>query len=141
MAGETAVQTYKLDRSGMARLFGELEASIMEALWELGDGTVARVSTHLEAAQQYTTIQTVMNRLVDKGVLARSGRIGGAVVYRPVEARDVLIERVSRDLVVSLLSDFGRAGVAGLVDALDHASPEQLDALQAMLDARRAALR
>ncbi len=137
MAAETAVQTYKLDRSGTARLFGELEASLMEALWGLGQGTVTQVSTHLAAPQQYTTIQTVMNRLVDKGVLERCGRDGGAVVYRPTEPRDALIERVSRDLVISLLSDFGQAGAAGLVDALEQASPEQLDELEARLRALR----
>jgi len=141
MPSRTVVQAYKLDRSGMARLFGELEASIMEALWELGEGTVASVSAHLEALQQYTTIQTVMNRLVDKGMLERCGRISGAVVYRTVHSRDALIERVSYNLVASLLADFGNAGVSGLVDAVEHAGPEQLSALEAQIKARRKAAR
>jgi predicted transcriptional regulator len=141
MVSEAVVQAYKLDRSGVARLFGELEASVMESLWELGEGTVTSVSAHLEAPQQYTTIQTVMNRLVDKGVLERCGRIGGAVVYRAVQSRDALIERVSRDLVASLLADFGNAGVAGLVDAVGQAAPEQLAALEAQIKARREATR
>lgn len=141
MATERVVQAYKLDRSGIGRLFGELEASIMEALWTLGEGTVASVSALLDAPQQYTTIQTVMNRLVEKGMLERCGRTGGAVVYRAVRSRDALIERVSRDLVASLLADFGNAGVAGMVDAVEQAGPEQLDALEAQIKARRRAAR
>lgn len=136
---ESGVQTFKLDRSGMARWFGELEAGILEALWTMGEGTVATVSAQMEAPQQYTTIQTVLNRLVDKGVLRRTGKIGGAYVYQPVEDRATFLAHASREVVASLLQDFGQASVVGLVDAVGSARPEQLDALEALIRARREA--
>jgi predicted transcriptional regulator len=126
-----------LNRTGLARLFGELEAAVMEALWDLGDGTVATVSAELGTAQQYTTIQTVLNRLVDKGILERVGLLGGAVVYRPLESQQVFLERTSRLLVASLLRDFGQAAVRGLVDAVGDTDPEQLAALEATVRAKR----
>ncbi len=137
--GESGAQTFKLDRSGMARWFGELEAEILEALWELGEGTVATVSAQMEAPQQYTTIQTVMNRLVDKGVLRRTGKLGGAYLYRPVVDRATFLEQASREVVAGLLFDFGQASVVGLVDAVESARPDQLDALEALIRSRRAA--
>lgn len=132
-----SVTAYKLDRFGLARLFGELEAGIMEALWSLGEGTVGSVSAFLDARQQYTTIQTVLNRLVDKGVLERNGRSSGAVLYRPAEPRSVFLERTSRQVVESLISDFGQAALRGLVDAVGEIDAAQLDALEEMVQDRR----
>lgn len=137
MGGAPSVNAYKLDRQGLARLFGDLEAGIMETLWALGEGTVSAVSTHLGGSQQYTTIQTVLNRLADKGILDRGGRDGGAVVYRPVEPRHQFVERTSRQLVAGLLADFGSAAMRGMVDAVSELDPEQLAAFEDAVRARR----
>lgn len=137
MGAVSSVTAYKLDRSGLARLFGDLEAGIMEALWELGEGTVGSVSTFLDAHQQYTTIQTVLNRLVSKGILERKGRVVGAVLYRPAEPRNVFLERTSRQVVESLIADFGQAALRGLVDAVGEIDSGQLDALEELVQARR----
>lgn len=137
MSGTPSVNAYKLDRHGLARLFGELEAGIMETLWALGEGTVSAVSRHLGASQQYTTIQTVLNRLADKGILDRGARQGGAVVYRPVEPRQEFLERTSRQVVASLLADFGPAAMRGMVDAVGELDPEHLTSLEDAVRARR----
>lgn len=131
VAESTHGQTYKLDSAGLARLFGDLEARIMDVLWGLGGGTVPDVMAALDGGAQYTTIQTVMNRLADKRVLTRALLApGGAYLYRPTEPRDAFVIRVSRRLVGSLLSEFGDAALVGLVDAVDDLAPEQLAALE-----------
>jgi predicted transcriptional regulator len=133
-----SVNAYKLDGHGLARLFGELEASVMEAVWALGQATVTDASRYLSASQQYTTIQTVLNRLADKGILDRSSRQANAVVYRPVEPRHVFLERTSRLLVASLLTEFGPAAMRGLVDAVGELESAQLSALEeAVREVRR----
>lgn len=54
------------------RVFGELELSIMKMFEGYGKLTVRDVLDSLGSDDKYTTIMTVMNRLVDKGLLARS---------------------------------------------------------------------
>lgn len=136
-ADQPVIHAYKLDRAGMARLFGELEAAVMEVIWRLGSATVTTVSGEVDADVQYTTIQTVMNRLTEKGMLVRTLLApGGAYLYQPAEEREAFLSRVSRELVRSLLADFGDAAVSGLVDAMDAAEPDQLAALEATIRER-----
>ena len=62
-----------------------LELECMKVLWALGEGTVHTVRSQIFAARPlaYTTIMTIMGRLVRKGVVERQKR-GRAHVYRPL---------------------------------------------------------
>jgi predicted transcriptional regulator len=133
MSDHTPVQAVKLDESGLARLFGELEARIMEAVWALEHATVHDMCRYLGESCNYKTIMTVANRLVDKGVLKRR-RQGRAFVYDPVASREQFLENVSRHTVAGLMKDFGVAAIAGFVGAVDEIAPEQLAALRQLID-------
>lgn len=65
-------------------LQGELQVSVMDALWRLEEGTVEDVRAALPERYggAYTTVQTVLNRLAERGMLARR-RKGNTIVYRP----------------------------------------------------------
>lgn len=129
------VNSFKLDQTGLARVFGELEAAVMEAVWVLDDPSVSDVCEHLGPHSNYKTVMTVMNRLVEKGALSRS-RTSRAFVYRAVETRDDLVSRVSRRVVEGLVMDFGDLAVAQFVDTLDSVDPELLARLEALIRAR-----
>jgi predicted transcriptional regulator len=126
---------FKLDQRGLARVFGELEAEVMDAVWDLGEPSVAEVVARLDGDVHYKTVMTVMNRLVDKQILTRS-RVGRAFAYRPVESRSEFLERVSRCVVEGLVRDFGPAAVAQFVDALDAVDPKLLDRLEDLVRQR-----
>lgn len=69
--------------------FGELEASVMDRLWEAeGPRSVRDVLVDLQRTRDiaYTTVMTVMERLFRKGLLARE-EAGKAFLYRPVLSR------------------------------------------------------
>ena len=71
------------------REFGELEAVIMERLWEWGRPTLVReVVDDLRGDRPlaYTTVMTVMENLYQKGWLRR-GRDGRAWRYEPTGSR------------------------------------------------------
>ena len=61
---------------------GDLQAEVMRAVWKLGEATVedVRATQRPRSASAYTTIQTVLNRLVDRAVLTRV-RKGRTFVY------------------------------------------------------------
>ncbi len=68
-----------------ASKLGERELDIMNALWELGGGTVSEVHGRLRGeglAVAYTTVQTMMNRLEAKGHVSRE-MVGRAYRYTP----------------------------------------------------------
>lgn len=123
MRDEVSIPAFRLDHTGLARLFGELEARVMEIIWQLEEATVGDVLARLGDEYHYNTVMTVMSRLADKGVLTRR-REGRAHVYVPVEERDAFLARVSRDVAEGLLREFGALAIAQFIDAASTVDPE-----------------
>jgi len=66
------------------RAHGELEAEVLAALWASPTPLVpAEVLTALGGAGAYNTVQTILTRLLDKGLVTRE-RVGRAHAYAPV---------------------------------------------------------
>lgn len=63
-------------------MHGALQAEVMRTVWELGEATVdeVRAAQPKDSRSAYTTVQTVLNRLLDRGLLERDRR-GKAFVY------------------------------------------------------------
>jgi predicted transcriptional regulator len=129
------VHAVKLDERGLARLFGELEARIMETIWSLDKATVRDICHHLGENCNYKTIMTVANRLVTKGALERR-RCGRAYVYRSVEPRDAFLENVSREMAVGLMEDFGAPAIAGFVDAVNDVAPQHIRVFREQIEVK-----
>lgn len=80
-----------------------LELLCLNALWSLEEGNVRQVQ-HIVARTRplaYTTIMTVLDRLVRKGNLARR-KVGRAFVYSPQFSRDAMRHKAVRELLNSL---------------------------------------
>lgn len=58
-----------ISKTGIGKFFGDLEAKVMEILWSKGKNTVQTIRENLDKEYSFNTIMTVMNRLVDKGLL------------------------------------------------------------------------
>jgi predicted transcriptional regulator len=77
-----------------------LELLCLNALWSIQEGNVREVQ-HIVAQSRplaYTTIMTVLDRLVRKGKLARH-KVGRAFVYRPQTSRDLMRRVAIRELL------------------------------------------
>lgn len=130
------VQSFRLHQEGLARVFGELEAKVMEAVWDLQEPTVQAVCDYLGPGYNYKTVMTVLNRLVEKEALTRQ-RVSRAFVYRPRQSREAFLCRVSRAIMGGLVRDFGSLAVAQFVETLDEIDPEQLAELERLVQQRR----
>ncbi len=118
------------------RPLGELEAAIMDIIWTRpADTTVREVLLCLRRTPPpgYTTVATVMNRLVEKGVLRRT-RSGKVDLYRPVYDREGFQRRVSGAAVRGLVHEFGDVALAHFAAALEGVDPDRLARLKARLD-------
>lgn len=70
-----------------------VEWEIMECVWELGEKTTARdVFNHAfpNGEKAYTTVQTILNTLYDKGMLKRE-KIGMVNFYSPQISRKNMV--------------------------------------------------
>ncbi|HNS04004.1 MAG TPA: BlaI/MecI/CopY family transcriptional regulator [Anaerolineae bacterium] len=138
MSHSLPIQSFRLHQEGMARVFGELEAKVMEAVWDLQQPTVQQVCDHLGPSYNYKTVMTVLNRLVEKRALTRQ-RVSRAFVYRASQSREAFLCRVSRAIMGGLVRDFGSLAVAQFVETLDEIDPEQLAELERLVQERRRA--
>lgn len=99
---------------------GDLQSEIMAALWALGPANVEAVRSQLPAKRKsaYTTVQTVLNRLVDRGLLERERR-GRGFTYLPTVSEAEYLTRTLSDRLADASPDARRAAVLGLIGELD----------------------
>ncbi|MGW4959097.1 BlaI/MecI/CopY family transcriptional regulator [Nonomuraea sp. NPDC004186] len=75
---------------------GNLERSVMEALWEHPDGMFAHVlAAGLPSQPATTTVLTVLMRLSNKGMVSRE-RIGRAHLYKATADKDAFVAEAMR---------------------------------------------
>ena len=108
------------DRQGLRIVLGDLEAEIMDVIWEQPEGewcTVREVYETMlpERHIAYTTVMNTMTRLAKKGVL-ESRRQDMAYLYRPRQSRDAFIHGVVGHVLERLLVQFAGPTQAGLMD-------------------------
>ena len=127
----------RLDEQGVSKVLGALEAEVMNAVWTRGDATVRDVRETLQArkAHSFNTIMTIMNRLVDKGLLAKR-RQGSAYAYRAKVGKEAFCRDVTRSVVSALVSDGSFFQIAAFAEALQDCSDEDLAALREVLTAK-----
>jgi predicted transcriptional regulator len=77
-----------------------LELACLKALWSLGEGNVRAVQEVVAISRPlaYTTIMTVLDRLVRKGRLSRR-KVGRSFVYSPQATRDTMRRAAVRELL------------------------------------------
>lgn len=113
-------------KSGKA-IQGELQEQIMAALWRIEEGTVEAVRSALPARYRgaHNTVQTVLNRLADRGLLTRK-REGRAFVYRPKLSETEFLSRSIASTLAGTSTQVRQAVLAQLVGDLDTDELAQL---------------
>ncbi len=94
------------------------ELQLMEQFWRLGAASVREVQESLpeEDRPAYTTVQTIVYRLVDKGAVRRTKKIGNAHIFEAVITRKSAYRRLMDD-VLGLFGGSAAAVMAHLVDS------------------------
>ena len=133
------VHRFNLGGRGLTRVLGQLEARIMEAVWQLGMPTGSELCEALGPGAHYKTVLTVTNRLVEKGLLTREPAQGRAFRYRATASREAFLDRIAGSVASGLVGDFGRPALARLVDAAAEVDPAYLDELERLVRERKEA--
>ena len=77
------------------------EARILEQYWKLGTSSVREILESLPEEERvaYTTVQTLVYRLEQKGALRRVKKIGNAQIFEAAIDRSEFRSRLVRDLL------------------------------------------
>src|SRR5687768_8048324 len=78
-----------------------LELEIMDFLWTLEEASVRQIQETIPEAKRpaYTTVQTIIQRLEQKGAVRRSRKIGNALMFVPTISRTVISKRLIEELL------------------------------------------
>ncbi len=115
----------------------EAEWEVMDGVWHLDrQVTVRDVVDYLypNGEKAYTTVQTIMNILFQKGVLNRQ-KIGPVNVYTPALSREDVAQDETRTLVSRMFEGSFGALATYLVDS-GELSHRELDELRVLIEAR-----
>jgi len=101
---------------------GELQVQIMQVVWRTGGGTVEHVRSNLPPRYQgaYTTVQTVLNRLAERGLLKKDRR-GAAIVYTAAIDEAEYVSQTLRRTLAGASSEARSHALASLLGAMDSA--------------------
>ena len=114
--------------------FSDAEWKIMNVLWTRDRATARDVLEALsETAWAYTTVKTLLTRLVEKGAL-REAKQGNTSVYRTVVNRNKARGKALRALIDKAFDGAFAPLMAHLVDH-EKLSPRDRRRLQELLDA------
>ena len=93
------------------------ELDVMSALWDLGTASVREIQEQLPSQKRpaYTTVQTIVYRLEEKGAVHRLKKIGNAHVFEPVITRKAAHHRLINELL-DLFGGSARPLMAHLVE-------------------------
>ena len=96
----------------------KFELEIMDVLWRLEEASVREVWDALTDKKRpaYTTIQTIVQRLEQKGAVKRTRKIGNALMFSPTVTRKSAYRRVIDDLL-AIFGGSAQPVVAHLLDS------------------------
>jgi predicted transcriptional regulator len=79
----------------------KFETEVMSVLWRLGEATVREVQDAIDRADRpaYTTVQTIVQRLEQKGAVRRTRKSGNALYFEPAITRKSVYRRLVDELI------------------------------------------
>jgi len=94
------------------------ELEIMELFWPLGEASVREIQEAIpeKSRPAYTTVQTIVQRLEQKGAVRRTRKVGNALMFEAVLTRKSAYRRLI-DEVLDLFGGSAQPLVAHLLES------------------------
>lgn len=123
------IKRFNPQNKGIAKVLGELEAEIMELIWQdkinTVRGTCDQLSLLRKKSVSFNTVMTIMNRLVDKGLLEKK-QGENCYEYLPKLTKKELLNNISNEIVQDLMEDFRPYVLAHFAENLDKEDLKEL---------------
>lgn len=117
------------------KVLGELESEIMEIIWRQKDTTSVKDVAEILSKRRkiaYTTVMTIMARLVNKGVLIRH-LSGSSYLYKPRVTKEQFIAKAVHGIFSSTVSALGEEVLAHFMKEFSKISSKKRQQLLKIL--------
>lgn len=104
-----------------SKFLGQLEKEIMEIVWASKESITVRVVFEVLSKRRkiaYTTVMTIMNRLVNKKLLKRVAE-GKAYSYQAIYSKDKFLTKMFHEILQSFIKSFGDVAVANFTKEIE----------------------
>lgn len=118
------------------KVLGELESQVMEIIWGQKEPVpVKEVACVLGKSRKiaYTTVMTIMSRLVNKGVLVRHLK-GSCYLYKAKRSKEEFIAKAIHGIFSSAVSTLGESVLTHFVKEIEKIDPKKRNELLKMLE-------
>ncbi|MBS3909752.1 MAG: BlaI/MecI/CopY family transcriptional regulator [Actinobacteria bacterium] len=124
--------SFRPAESGVRKMLGDLEADIMELVWEKDPASVREIHGILERDREiaYTTVMTVMSRLAEKNILFQE-RNGKQYLYRALLSKEEFNQTMFASVFNGFHEDLGKQALSFFVENIteDTATLDELERL------------
>ncbi|HYD35109.1 MAG TPA: BlaI/MecI/CopY family transcriptional regulator [Vitreimonas sp.] len=108
---------------------GPLEQAVMEVVWQYHPHQPVSVRTVLEVLRErkeiaYTTVMTIMTRLVAKGYLTKTKQ-GKSFYYQPQQNQEQTLKSLVKKTLSNFIERFGEEAVAAFLDEAEAHQPKK----------------
>lgn len=124
-----------MNSSNIIQILGDLEKEVMEVVWESnGVVTVRDVFEKINKNRKvaYTTVMTIMGRLVEKGLLKRKAS-GKAYNYQASYTKDTFLTKATRQIIKNFVASFGDTAVVHFAQEIEKIPTDKRRKLLKML--------
>lgn len=129
---------FKPQKVGLRKILGDLEADIMENVWQMNRVTVREIyeKLRLERGIAYTTVMTIMGRLAEKNLLQKE-TAGNAYLYTPTISREEFTQNVVNQVLDGLFDEFSEPALNHFVDRFSKEDNDKINKLEALIKEKR----
>lgn len=126
---------YHPSLNGLAQVFGSLETEIMEILWNRGEINGRSLFEEIQRLHDvaYTTILTVVGRLVKKGYIKREKK-EGVFVYSPAMDKKDFNDHISKSVIQGLMNLSADSAMVNFVDILSELDDTKIEELYSYIE-------
>jgi len=126
-----------MPRKHQASGLGARERQILDAIYRLGEGSVAEVLANLTEPPSYSAVRTMIRTLEAKGLL-RHHQVGTRYVYRPIPSRQAAARSALAHVMQTFFGGSATDAVAAILDAsASRLTDDDLRRLEQLVDRAR----
>jgi len=134
-----ALRGFRPTARGIKQVLGELEAEVMNLLWQQPNQSVVEVEERLRRRREiaHTTVLTTLDRMHRKGYLTREKQ-GKAFMYAPRFTREEFERGLAQEVLGALLGGIGETALSTFIDLVGD-DGAKLDRLEVLIKEKREA--
>jgi predicted transcriptional regulator len=135
------LKVFRPEKKGIHRVLGELEGDVMEILWSRKKKLTGReIWQKLKKKKTaYTTVLTVLDRLVNKKLIKKERSPANVYLYEPAISEEDFKRMVSEAVFKSLF-EFSGGAITSFINFFESIDPTLLDELEQILKKKKAGL-